>query len=477
MNKCVITLLILTGLSITSCSTDSDFRKSELSNKNEHEIKVSFVDLTERINKGKETRSFASKVTPITYERDTVLYLIQNNGGGWALYSGDKRTPAILAYSNNGVFDNTILDSNPNLRYLIDGAARYIFDNQKEETGEINSFWRYNKEKVRELDNQPEPGWRLIFRGDSLVIYDNIPHIIETKWGQEEPWNSCFPYLTMGSSVRSAVGCANVAWGQILYWAHSKYGVPSYMYTEAYCNDYINAPQSYSYHFEDSSSTAWNQMKLTPGTTGNADYVSNLMAKVASLDNTAYTFWYDYSGLNRMAMTPYDSGTFNEISNYFGLSYSSYSAYSKSLVVGNLRNGMPTIVVAHDNNGGQHVNHCWIIDGYSNSKEFIKYYYIWDPFLTYTIPPYEEEEEEEEEPEGGPISHGRYSFVFPEGYQTLTNEWVETQEYFVMNWGWSGQGDEVYCHTVLYEWLVSSYAYDVPSAIIVTGFSLVDLNE
>ena len=97
-------------------------------------------------------------------------------------------------------------------------------------------------------------------------------------------------------------------------------------------------------------------------------------------------------------------------------------------------------------------------------------------FLPYVAPYNEEEEEEEEEELTDPQNHyhtGQYSFVFPEGYETMTMEWIDAQEYFLMNWGWNGEGDDVYCLTAVNEWLspLSPYAYQVSSAVVITGFA------
>ena len=422
-----------------------------------------------------KTRSSAVRVDPILYEEDTVLFLVHYKKG-WKLFSSDKRTNPVIAFSTKEDFNESLLSNNPALRDWIDNQSRFMHSLRTVSGGELNPFWKQTEQKETTRSHEPdEPGWRLIHVGDTTFIYDNIYHLIDTKWGQLEPWNKCTPLVGPDDTLRYATGCVNVALAQILYYLNDHYGTPEYAYSSASCNDYIHLyPYDYSssFAFADSSSTVWSQIPIRTGFNGNPDYASYLMAKVATMSDTHY-WYYSISG-NRETYSFTNpsliSSLLETICNYFGLS-SVYSSYSRTAVINSLQNGSPVFIHSYENENYEG-GHAWIIDGYHNSTTLTKFFYIWDPENTYVIPNGEEEEEEEENEHGEFFLGSGYSFDFPSGYEARAVEYVNNQEYYLMNWGYDGAGDGIYFGVYDSAWSSGDGFYYLKSmAKIATGFA------
>ena len=414
-----------------------------------------------------ETRSSSIRIEPIVSEGDTVLFLVHFKNG-WKLLSSDKRTSPILAYGADEELDSLLLAKNPALQSWLDVQCAHIRALRETQSGEKNPFWAAfdRVPETRDEIDPPGPGWRLIHTGDTIIVYHDVPHLIETKWSQDSLWYHCFPFVGNDyPGIHCHPGCMNVAFAQIAYWAHSEYGVPVYMYTDAYCNDYMNPEQQYTFFFNDSSATDWSSIKKTASSPGSADYASYLMVKVSQMNDTHY--WME--GSNQITGSNSNITTINAICEYFGLSCN-YSNYNENTVLASLITHKPVYIFAYINTpfGG----HGWIIDGYHRHYHCIKRYYIWDPNHTYVIPG-EENIGEEDEPGGEIFSGMGFSFDFPEGYNTYTEEWPSQYEYLLMNWGFGGYGDNFAYNVNTIGWAPNGAGspYLNTSAHIATGFA------
>ena len=422
------------------------------------------------------TRTNVTSIEPIEYQGDTVLFLV-NYKRGWKLFSADKRTSPVIAYSIEEKLTDELLEKNPLFREWLDCQCAYIHAIARNPKGEINPFWNQP-----EMDGETrthefgEPGWRLIHLGDTLIVNQAINHIIQTQWGQDYPWNGCTPYLRTGFSTRALTGCVNVAYAQLLYWAHSVWGIPEYMYTNADCTGALHPNKSYSFSFIDSSMTAWNQIRESAELTGNADFAGYLMAKVSRYTETDYYGDEDVNGITeeRWTESSFSPSQLTWLRQVFDLD-GVFSSYTSTSVITNLYNQIPTLISARWN---PLWGHTWIIDGYQHETHKTKYFYIWDPDNTYVAPYNEEEEEEEDDPHQQVYGHG-YSFIFPEGYETYSTEITSYQQYYLMNWGWDGFGNSVFCDIYAAGWtpdgLVSPLI--VSTANILTDFTPYNLNE
>ena len=340
-------LPVLLLISCTQSITDTlPETREESSHGEKFRISISEIQNTFGLSQGNGTRYSATRIEPIVYANDTTLYLVHNKHG-WKLCSSDKRTTFILAYSTEEPLNEVLLQKNPALKAWLDAQSRHIHEMRNSPAVEINHFWKEVNQTGQTRDHEPEgPGWRLIHCGDSVVSNVSLPHILETEWGQMSPWNTCTPFLTEEYPLRAAVGCVNVAYGQILYWAHNTFGHPEFMYTEASCTGYA-IPPSYSFAFTDSSTIAWNQMKTAQAaTTGNADYSGYLMAKVSRFTNSFYGFVLNPPYIIPQTSSEVSANDINWLRSYFNVD-AVHTSYNASIIISNLDNGIPTLIAAH----------------------------------------------------------------------------------------------------------------------------------
>lgn len=241
-----------------------------------------YVSLINSRYAGPQARSAADyTLTPFVYQGDTVMY-IANYGNGWELLSTDRRVPLVIASSDTGEFTpNDTTNMNPAiLAYISSVADELHFVKQIEDTNESPyGLWQaltLNNDEVdpaqvkvnpkaleknRAITLQPGSGyWELISTTSPQTTTKEIPHIIETKWGQDKPWNTYVPYKPGSSTEHDPAGCTAVAGAQFLYYLHYKNNRPASTVTNA---TYHNLTNDYTY--TGSSSTVWNQMAKSSG--------------------------------------------------------------------------------------------------------------------------------------------------------------------------------------------------------------------
>ena len=115
------------------------------------------------------------------------LYASEDEDGGFILVSGDKRMPAVLAYSDEGTFD--VANIPPNVRYWLSCYAEYF---QQLQQG------AFNEQNRQELD----------------VSSSEVPSLLgDIKWGQGTPYNNFCPMIGMR---RTLSGCVATGMAQIM---------------------------------------------------------------------------------------------------------------------------------------------------------------------------------------------------------------------------------------------------------------------
>ena len=119
--KCMKKQTILLGLlALCSCSESiDDYETTNLNNEMECEVNH-FVTLNDvnalcaaqrGLTRSSLTGDFNIKCFTDA-EHDTLLYMCNNKGGGWTIYSSDIRVPAIVAQSSNGTIDDALKNEN-----------------------------------------------------------------------------------------------------------------------------------------------------------------------------------------------------------------------------------------------------------------------------------------------------------------------------------------------------------------------------
>lgn len=143
------------------------------------------------------------------------LYHIFNfaDNGGYAIVSGDRRTPAILAVTDKGSFSISSLSENNGEGMLLTNIDTYcrilqnlpVFDADGNIV-ESDSIYNYGiRDSVIFEPSLPAVEY----------IYEHHGSIIPCEWGQRSPFNElCFT----PQGQQAPAGCVPVAMGQIMYY-------------------------------------------------------------------------------------------------------------------------------------------------------------------------------------------------------------------------------------------------------------------
>ncbi|MBQ3742481.1 MAG: C10 family peptidase [Bacteroidales bacterium] len=447
MKNYLLFIFVLFFILCSSCneiSRNPSFTKDVENKETNYRITENMILDHLRLQGTPKTKTSETTIEPYVWQGDTVMYLV-NDINGWQLVAADKRACPIVAYAENEHMSLADLENKEMyLRYWTQSVAEdihmlrngdYPIENENTKYWEIIE-WNVKNHVATKTEEME--GWRLYRSILVSAVYNNTGPLIPTKWGSYDPWNSCFPYHYSGE--RMNVGSHNVAIAQVLYWANQEYGVPSYTYTDvtALQGDAIFYDDSEEevhiaypiFLFNDSSTVAWSQMKLSYDDSGRSDYVSYLMAKVRSctdpVQEEGYSVTTDVNAIN-----------------CFGLA-ASYGNYSVDTLEHYLYQETPVIVLTDVQTNNFYPNKlACIVDAYYRQTRTYDVYYIYDPDNTYVFDNISEEEDE-----GGPI-------VLPAGYDWFCQRNTTTMKFIAINWGFDGQGDGVrYApNNTLWDWI------------------------
>lgn len=275
---------------------------------------------------------------------DQAYYYVFNTEGnhGFVIASGDDVAIPILAYSNEGTFDEENIPDG--LQYMLDGYAKEI-------------AWA-QENGISATAPRKAPEGRT-----------SISHLVNAKWGQESPYyNQCPKY---GISY-CLTGCVATAMAQVLYyWANQK----DYSNTmgSAAIPEYTTATRKLSVTALSAKMPFdWSYMTATQPTTTNE---KNAVATLMRYCGQSVQMDYNTSGSGA-----YNSDIPYALKNYFffsrGARYLDRASYTDEewdeILYNELAEGRPVIYggVTSSNSG-----HCFICDGYDSSTG--KYYFNW----------------------------------------------------------------------------------------------------
>ena len=151
-----------------------------------------------------------------------VMHVINYEGGGFAIISGDNRIEPMLAYADEGAFSENELDYPEGLTQWINhikSVIGYIRDNNVAVPKELISHWQacemYGKSRV-------EPDETLDCEHGEKVDDERVGPLLSSMWDQDIPYNIGMPLITCEGTLRYAyVGCQHLAVAQILhYWEY-----------------------------------------------------------------------------------------------------------------------------------------------------------------------------------------------------------------------------------------------------------------
>lgn len=327
-------LLILCGLLPFSClaqlRTKSDavniaqeFVKSNAFNTGMTDIKIqqlsSTISLNENIQKGKEAY---------------YIFSSPSNETGFVIVSGDKRMPAVLAYSDENSF--SFDDIPANVRYWLD---TYV-------------------EAFLSLDNSENSGHNQLLNINSNGVN---PLIENNKWGQSDPFNRLCPSVGREKCV---TGCVATAMAQVMkYYSYPSVGYGSISYTsetnKIHVRHDFNSVQfkwdemldDYNGMFNSEQANAVAELMYSCGVSVKMDYGTSEQGGSGAYQNDLVTAFVDNFGYDQNAA-------------FMARSYCSNEDWH-NLLIRELNEGRPV------NYGGQSIRdggHSFVFDGYRTSE-------------------------------------------------------------------------------------------------------------
>ena len=401
------------------------------------------------LQNGSETKGSGMSITPYPSKENPLLYVV-NYEDGWKLIPGDSRFGLVLAEGSTGQMDLSTKTKNPafiqwlenNVEQIEQARSRQLEGRQFEESARVWSLFRapeevtLDAEKIAATKGSNELMWvKINYRRNT--VNDTLGYVaplLQTKWGQEHPWNVSMPIV---NGARSLTGCAAVAVSQILFYFHNQQNMPTGLYNTVnitgrrdfyepkgnrlvwYCS-----PQLSRSGFKVNSSK-WGEMPLNnDDATANYKPVSDFMLDVGQ------RLGLHYSEVDTHKETI--DGIYSTAPCKLTGTWESYSFSTPEAVISSLESGSPVIVNAwRPNNGG---GHTWVIDGYLMSEVTVTHTYEWWP---------------ENMLHGSPavFEYKTTSELLREHNNMIYQGMLETSEehyslrLFDMNWGWDGEND------------------------------------
>lgn len=437
-----------------SCSRETLFPESNSSmetkasiafDSQEQDYSITETDITNYLkfktllssNKGEEV--IIKSIIPFYSKSSSPLCYIVNYSEGWELIPSDKRAPYVLASSPVGNIDPQKIPRE--LYSWIDSIAEKIsaLKQYKEKTDihEQNmNFWKavsseqefvnsiFDHQVQTRVHGNPDIGpiipghWELVNSWTGWDIIENIPHLTQTNWHQDSPYNLYSPLRNNNYPGRAPAGCLAIAGAQLLYYYHYKNGNPEYAPSHGTVSGIVNGGVHQSFWGE--SSTIWDSMIAVP------DSASYLIGSIGKAVHMHYGNFVSQAHMDSLITSVMDS---------LSISSTGYSSYNKSAVIQSLRSGNPVLIRAGVNTSSNDYGHIFLIDYYRKFQRYTTFEYVY----VYDIDPEEMQ----------PISPTRIEYE----YHDTFSDWIG------MNWGLGGDyNQQVYSDDD--SWTVASQQYN-----------------
>lgn len=374
--------------------------------------------------RGKNAKEFDT-IVPMTDGVDTLMYLVQYQNG-WDIIAADKRGPLVIAMSDEGKFEAS--DTLIGFYAYLEAQKQYLKSMRSvaehDPDSEAYRFWSMlhpkNNSQARLVGDE---GYWQLYDTETETVTRESGHLIPTRWGQNEPWNTFTPYNSDDPETRCAVGCVAVAGAQMLYYLHQTLGCPQTMYTSAVC---VGDNNNYTIIFSNETTSAWDNMALTiyDNSSARKKQSAILMAYVGNAVGMDY-------GSDSGAKTKKLKDFFNGL----GISCT-FENYNSTTAWNSLINNMPVIISAKTltDEFPFYGGHAWIMDGWKTVTTCYTYYYGWlpTPQSGSTITP-------------GPMQPVPNPGDLPIYTETRTELSVTQTKTVLMNWGWDNSYNNIYC--------------------------------
>ena len=278
------------------------------------------------------TAQKSRRLAPKQDSNTAALYVFNAQEGGYAIVSGDDRTPAILGYSDKGHLDMDLLPEH--IQSWLDGYAEQIAYLQEHPDAQVIT---------KTLGSVPSVA----------------PLLGETKWDQKYPYNGLCPVDDDGNHFLT--GCVATAMAQIMYYhkwpAQTTRTIPAYTsagHTEipsidVTTIDWDNMLPSYfsSDNPTENQKNAVAELMLLCGAAAKMEYTPDGSGSDGALAAQALRHYFNYNAVC-LSRCYFDSDKWNQ------------------LVYEELSHDRPVLYDGMGKKGG----HAFVIDGYDDNDFF-----------------------------------------------------------------------------------------------------------
>ena len=264
---------------------------------------------------------------------------------GWVIVAGDDRARTILAYGDEGYFDEGEVPE-----CVQDWLSGYV-------------------EQIEAIDKvEAEP--QVVTEASVIgATKTKIAPLLCTKWAQGLPFNQgCPSYSTTDGTSYCPAGCVAIAMAQIMYYYKSSYGcnaIPAYTSNyDGFINERPALPKTTFnwaimnpwYHNQASTSTSAKEVQKLVKYCGQAvqmDYGKNTSS--ATSQRNAFTYYFGYDKLSQQIKredvnaTTWENAIYTEIASGRPVYFSARK----------LNGGHAFICDGYDGNGLYHINWGW----------------------------------------------------------------------------------------------------------------------
>lgn len=390
-------------------------------------------------------------ISPYIESGDTLLYVV-NFKEGWMILSRDRRTVPVIAENFEGS-----LEINPDSGYnvwlrLFNENLAVMKEDRSFGENDYTKLWNAILPRKSEKESNNRYGeWKWVIRegmfGEHTTVIDTIPQMVQTKWGQQAPWNNNYPidltdiYPNNTNNNKCYVGCVAVAIAQVLHYWHNQFGFPTQLSHTVSCSSTVYGPSTnigFSRGDITNNSTRWDDMALSASSGGNTTYVGDLMLDIGKMANMVYA-GYGSGAILSTALAA--------VAQYYGLGLYSSSSYSEAVVKDRLFNGYPVLISGQAIINSS-IRHAWIINGFYIERQnysmfrYCEYSCDWGP--------------DDEVYDTLAEAQAVYGFSGPYDFKPFTR--IIDNERFLMNWGEDGVGDGIFLCSGA--WPCSAYGYN-----------------
>ena len=358
---------------------------------NENDLN-NFVKFRTLEGKSKNKNVVLEDIQPIEYNGITSLYVIKYQEG-FEVISADKRSPVPLASNSKAQYSEVedYTGFSGHLSLLAEEVWYSLHDllgkptpGAEENIQASLDFWKMvnadrsfieshsnDKSLSKQGEGGLDGGWFLFDVETVEEVYDSIPHLTSTTWHQFNPYNYYCPYdLNQNNSlVKCPAGCVAVAGAQMLYYLHSKDGIPVNSPSTGYCQGYVY-DNSYVQYFGDPSPTTWDNM-IIPRSNYFDFWAALLVGDVGQRLDMEYH--YDGSGAYVSDLV--------DVFNAYGWDCLYYGVYDSYPVVSSLLSGYPVVCGGSRNEQSKgKIGHSFLIDSYKRYRTKTITTYEWVDF-------------------------------------------------------------------------------------------------